>query len=313
MVYTFKNSMNKLKILFSVLLISLACCSYAMTRNFMVQQDTSNVKASIRVNTLIANKNFKGLISFCEKEIENLLSQPKTDSLEIAQLYQYQGKAQYNLMNYLECVKSDEAGLRYCNNTEEGRLLKGRLYSDKASAENYLHRSKSMFNSTLNAIKYLKSANEPDFDYIITSYRFLSEQCAYQGNTLEAKMYLRRAERLYEENKRHIDSTLKNLDGTVFRYDIVLLYSKIYQLYRYGINKQDSLEIVNSVRKFEDIVNAPDFDVENNGIYYTTALNHVGDWYASRKPEAQTTAKDIETALRYLNKSIHLVDKQGYP
>lgn len=280
---------------------------------FLQQQDSTQIKASHTASDLFVNSKYKELIRFCDTEINKLLKQTPIDSLEIAELYQYQGKAHYDLTNYLECIKSDEAGIKYCNDTETGRLLKGRLYSDKASAENYTGKKRQTFNSTLNAIKYLRSLDEPDYDYLITSYRFLSEQCAYFGNKDDAKMYLRRAENLYDQHKTHLDSITKNKDGSVFRYDIILLYSRVYQLYKYGKTKQDSLEIADCVKKFENFHSSLEFSIKNEGIYYSTALNHVGDWYASRKPEPQTTPKDIEKALYYLNTSIDLVENKGYP
>ena len=187
------------------------------------------------------------------------------------------------------------------------------MYSDKASAYNYTEKDKATFNTTLNAIKYLRSVKNIDYDYLITSYRYLSEQCAYNGNYDDAKQYLRQAETLYKNNKKAVDSATIDSDGNSARYDLILLYSKIYQLCAYSDNRKDSIQIVQSINSFEKFHNASDFKIKTGGIYYVTALNHVGNWYASRKPEALTTKEDLEKAHYYLDKSIDYIENKGYP
>ena len=296
------------------LILLINCLGFTFTSNSLIkyQQDTLQLKASDKASQLLkANKN-EELLAFCKNEILKLLKAPVKDSIEIAALYKYQGKSQYQLQNYLECIKSTIKGIKFCSDTEEGRLLKGQLYSDKASAENYAGKDKGTFNSTLNAIKYLTSVKQPDYDYLITSYRYLSEQCAYHGNFDDAKRYLRQAEEIYTNHKKEVDLAVTRADSYRYKYDIILLYSKVYQLYKYGKAGLDSLEMVKSISKFEKLHKKSDFNVEHDGVYYTTALNHIGDWYASRKPEAKTTKLDLEKALFYIDKSIFLVENKGY-
>ena len=160
--------------------------------SFLLQDvDSLNINSSDKASQLLFRKKYDSLLLFCGAELSKLLDAPQKDSLEIAQLYKYQNKAHYQLGDYLEAIKNAELALDYCTNSEEGRLLKGQLYSDKASSENYAGKSRSNFNSTLNAIKYLTSVRNLDYDYLITSYRYVAEQCAYHGNIDDANMYMR--------------------------------------------------------------------------------------------------------------------------
>ena len=282
--------------------------------NFVVQNvDSLKLNPSDKASQLLFQKKYDSLLIFCQLELSKLLEASRKDSLEIAKLYKYQNKAYYQLGDYLEAIKNAKSGLDYCStNTEEGRLLKGQLYSDKASSENYTGKDRSTFNSTLNAIKYLTSVQNPDYDYLITSYRYVSEQCAFHGNIDDAKMYMRRAEDLYFDNKEVIDKMVTDASGYRHKYEIILAYSKIYQLYQYGKSPSDSLALIETFRSLESNSKATDFDIKRDGIYYTTALNHIGDWYASRKPEKETTQEDLLAASSYINRSIDLVENKGY-
>ena len=282
--------------------------------NFVIQNvDSLKINPSDKASQLLFQKKYDSLLLFCELELSKLLEASRKDSLEIAQLYKYQNKAHYQLGDYLEAIKNAKSGLDYCTtNTEEGRLLKGQLYSDKASSENYTGKDRSTFNSTLNAIKYLTSVQNPDYDYLITSYRYVSEQCAFHGNIDDAKMYMRRAEDLYFDNKEVIDKMVTDASGYRHKYEIILAYSKIYQLYQYGKSPSDSLALIDTFKRLETYSQGTDFDKKRDGIYYTTALNHIGDWYASRKPEKETTQEDLLAASSYINRSIDLVENKDY-
>ena len=296
------------------LVVFINCIGFANAFNSPLksQQDTLQVKPSYKASQLLEAGKKEEVIAFCKTEIPKLLKVPVIDSLEVAELYKYQNKAHYQLEDYLESVKALEKAITFCNDSEAGRLLKGQLYSDKASAQNYSGKDRGIFNSTLNAVKYLRSVKNVDYDYLITAYRYLSEQCAYNGNFDDAKRYLRQAEELYINNKEEGDRAVTQADGYRYKYDIILLYSKVYQLYKYGKTREDSLAIVRSIDHFERLHKISDFNKVHDGVYYTTALNHIGDWYASRKPEAFTTKKDVEKAHYYIDKSIDLVGNKGY-
>ncbi|MBC2843646.1 CHAT domain-containing protein [Winogradskyella flava] len=304
--------MNFKLTLLLVVLINCSVSAVTIKSSLKFQQDTLVIKPSYKASQLLESGKKEELIAFCKTEIPKLLKVPVIDSLEIAELYKYQNKAHYQLEEYLESLKVLDKAIKFCNDTEAGRLLKGQLYSDKASAYNYTEKDKATFNSTLNAIKYLRSVKKPDYDYLITSYRYLSEQCAYHGNFDDAKQYLRQAEALYRNNKKEVDVAVTRPDGYRFKYDIILLYSKIYQLYQYGKTVEDSIEIEKSIDKFEVLHKMPDFHKEHDGVYYTTALNHIGDWYASHKPEAETAIQDLEKAHYYIDKSLDLIENKDY-
>lgn len=306
--------MIKLSRIIFVLFLFITVSGFAKATPRILQQDLDSLKISPsdKASELLFQKKYDSLFLFCKVELSKLLNASKKDSLEIAYLYQYQNKAHYQLGDYLQAIKYTKLGLDYCNNTEEGRLLKGQLYSDKASSESYTGKDRSTFNSTLNAIKYLSSVENPDYDYLITSYRYVSEQCAYHGNNDDAKLYMRRAEDLYNENKDVIDKMVTDASGYRYKYEIILAYSKIYQLYQYGKSTSDSLALLETFKRLESYSKATDFDIKRDGIYYTTALNHIGDWYASRKSENETTEEDLSAASSYINESIDLVENKDY-
>ena len=130
-----------------ILLVLLNCFGFSITINgpLKFQQDTLAIKPSYRASQLLEADKSEEVLVFCKTEISKLLKATIIDSLEIAELYKYQNKAYYKLQDYSESIKIIDKAIPYCNNSEAGRLLKGQLYSDKASAYNYTNKNKAVF------------------------------------------------------------------------------------------------------------------------------------------------------------------------
>ncbi|MGB5982021.1 MAG: CHAT domain-containing protein [Nonlabens sp.] len=283
----------------------------AINHPISIQQDSTFVKLSDQVEQLYKSNQLKEVLSFCKKELPELIK--ANDSLEIAWLSYYKVETQGRLKDYLETIKTAEEGIKFSPNNEVGLEIKGILYYKKAYAEdqlNYLKRSlKSMQKSSV-LLSQLKNSND---DYVIGAYSFLSNTAAYNGNLEEAQRYLRLAEKTYWNNKKEMDLARTEPDGNYDRYEVILPYKKTYILYKQGKTKKDSIEIERLVNTFEMLHAAPEFNAMYERVYYTTALNHVGDWYGTHKPDSLTTTADLEKAHYYLDKSIELVQDRGYP
>ncbi|CAL2077267.1 CHAT domain-containing protein [Tenacibaculum sp. 190524A05c] len=255
------------------------------------------------------------LITYSDKVLKSIKIQTSEDSLMIAKLYYYTSKANYELGEYLASIKSSNNGIRYTTNSNEGIEYKGRLYADRAWPESKLFQSKKSIESLKKGIDFLanlSTISDAALDYTVNSYVLLSSELAYFGNLKEAQYYLRLAEKLYLKNKEALDKIKVDGNGNYHRYEIVLLYRKVYLLYKLGKTKKDSIELVNTIEKLEIEKNSKKFNV-NERVYYSTALNHIGDWYLSHKEDSLITKEDVKAGTYYVDKSLDLILNQNYP
>jgi len=276
-------------------------------------QDSTRIKSSAKAEQLLKERQYDSLIQFCKRELPKVLNKNQKDSIEIAWLSYYQFEAQYKQRDFLESLKSADLGIRYCSNIEEGLNQKGILYYKKAYAEKALAFIKRASKSMLEASRILSELKQPNHDYIIGAYNFLSQNAAYYGDLEDALRYLRLSENMYLQHKKELDLARTEPDGNYDRYEVILPYKNIYVLYKQGKTESDSLQIEHYIHRLDDLHQQPEFNDMYERVYYTSALNHVGDWYASRKSEALTTEADLKMAHQYLDKSIDLIENKGYP
>lgn len=276
------------------------------------QQDTI-VSPSIQTlwktaSALNNTKKYDSLLHYLATHIHKVTPKTAKDSLDVADLYFYQCEGNYYTQNYLESIKSIDKGLPYCATilSDRGIHIKGVLYYKKAYRESSLNFEKRAKNSMKTAIDYLATEYEKSLDYLVDAYVFLSSQAAYHGNLAEAKMYIRLAENVYKKNRQFLDNARED------RYEVVLAYRKAYLLYKLAKKKEDSLELTKVVKKLDELQALPTFNKQER-IYYSTAMNHVGDWYISHKADSLTTEEDVKLGNYYLDKSINLIENKNYP
>ncbi|MEM6722228.1 MAG: CHAT domain-containing protein [Bacteroidota bacterium] len=290
-------------------------CTYATATNSRFSQNQpqdSVTTPSIQIlwetsNALNNTKQYDKLLDYLEKHLNNVQPKTEKDSLDVADLYYNQFEGNYYTRNYLESIKSANNGLPFCvkNKSKRGIHNTGVLYYKRAYGESGMNFAKRAKLSMKTALNYLSDDYELDLDYLVDAHVFLSSQSAYHGNIKDAKRYIRLAYKTYQNNKTYLDKTRPD------RYEIVLAYREAYLLYKLAKTKEDSLALTKVVERLDDLHASPEFN-EHEQIYYTTALNHVGDWYISHKHDSLTTAKDIEAGSFYLDKSIDLVENKQY-
>lgn len=258
-------------------------------------------------NALQNTKQYTELLAFLEKHIKNVQPKNEKDSLDVADLYYNQFQGYYYTKSYLESVKSADKGIPYCGNGKSKRAKhnKGVLFYKRAYGEAGLGFAKRAKMSMKTALEYLSEDNELSLDYLVDAHVFLSSQAAYHGNLPDAKRNIRLAYKTYEKHRKYLDRA--RLD----RYEVVLAYREAYLLYKLAKSKEDSLEVVNVVNKLNSLQASTKFN-KHEYIYYSTGLNHIGDWYVSHKHDSLTTPKDLEKGFYYLNKSIDLVENKNY-
>ncbi|WP_430409789.1 CHAT domain-containing protein [Kordia sp.] len=310
----------KLHIITFVRIVSLLCvlCIYSSVEatNIRFQdgekQDTLSTPAIHTLwktaNALYNTNAFQKLSNYLNSHINNVNPKTERDSLDIADLYYYQFEVTYKEKKYLESVNSIQKGLPFCatNTSKRGIHIKGALYYKKAYGESSLNFAKRAQNSMKTAIEFLSSDYNPNLDYLVDAYVFLSSEAAYYGNLTDAKRYIRLAKNVYANHREFLDK--KRLD----RYEIVLAYREAYLLYKRAKTKEDSLQLTNVVQKLNELQASPKFN-KHERIYYSTAMNHVGDWYISHKADSLTDEKDLELGNYYLDKSIDLIENKNYP
>ncbi|WP_298512546.1 CHAT domain-containing protein [uncultured Kordia sp.] len=258
-------------------------------------------------NALHNTKQYSELLIFLDKHLKNITPKNEKDSLDVADLYYNQFQGHYYTGNYLESIKSANKGIPYCGNATSKRAKhnKGVLLYKRAYGESGMDFAKRAQVSMKTALEYLSEDYDLSLDYLVDAYVFLSSQAAYHGNLAEAKRNIRLANKTYQNNKEYLDKARK--DG----YEIVLAYREAYVFYKLAKTKKDSLEFVKIINKLNKLKALPTFN-KHQEVYYTTAMNHVGDWYISHKHDSLLTPKDMEAGSYYLDKSIDFVENKKY-
>ncbi|EDP95593.1 CHAT domain-containing protein [Kordia algicida OT-1] len=259
-------------------------------------------------NALNNTKQYDTLLAFLEKHLKNVQPKTEKDSLDVADLYYNQFEGYYNTGKLLKSIQSTNKGMLFCGKatSPRGNHIKGVLYYKRAYAESSLNFAKRAKNTMKTAIDYLSKDYDDNLDYLVDAYVFLSSAAAYHGNAADAKRYIRLAKKTYQNNKKYLDK--KRLDN----YEIVLAYREIYVYYKHAKSSEDSLALTKVVKKLHELQALPTFN-KHERIYYSTAMNHVGDWYVSRKHDSLTTKKDVQLGSYYLDKSIDLIENKDYP
>ncbi len=268
----------------------------------VLQGDTLPDDIGTKAGQLFTAQNYQNLVVFCDNKLDEYVNQVPVDSLKVIDLYNYKAKAQHQLGEHLAVMKTVEAGMTYCPDNPEGRRHKAYFYSYLATATHYAGKPKLNYNASLTALQLLSKLDPPDYDHLISVYRYLSQASVYHGHVDDGIRYLRQAVSTYELNRTEVD----------YSYDFTLLYSQVYQLCHFAKTEADSVQIAESAAQFETLRRVPNFDKVNDGIYYTTALNHIANWYATKQPEATLSSKDLELAHRYIDHVIDLVSNEGY-
>ncbi|MEM6684498.1 MAG: CHAT domain-containing protein [Bacteroidota bacterium] len=258
-------------------------------------------------NALNNTKQYDKVLTYLDTHLKYVQPKNEKDSLDVADLYYNQFEANYYTGKYLESIKSTEKGLPYCerSTSDRGIHIKAVFYYKRAYGESRLNFAKRAKLSMKTALEYLTDTYEDDLDYLVDAYVFLSSQSAYHGNFPDAKRYIRLAHKTYQKHKDFLDKARPD------RYEIVLAYREAYLYYQLAETPQDSLELVKVVKKLDALHDSPKFNASEQ-VYYTTALNHVGDWYVSHKHDSLITVKDLEVGSFYLDKSIDLVKNKNY-
>lgn len=246
------------------------------------------------------------------KELKNKKLQSSKDSLILAQLYLYQFIDLHKEKKTINNLSSIDNGILACPKSQKGDSLKAVFYNKKAYLESELGFSMKSYKSILTSLKLLEKIDNPNSGYVMGAYLLLSNKNAYFGNFEQAKHYMRLAEKTYAKNKTFIDQNTWQLNGNNHRLGVIAKYRKIYMLWKLSKNSNDSLSIINTMNSLEKMHNQSNFHKEER-IYYSTALNHIGDWYITHKHDSLTTFKDISTGLNFLFKAQNLTEKEKYP
>ena len=285
---------------------------YFTTR--ITQQDslTDLDQLEKKVETIYYNGNYEKVIQLSDSILKKVEPKSAKDSLRIAKLYYHKFESYYKLKDYQSSINATNNGLDVYPVFFETSDLKAILYYKRAYAEKSLNRYLKSRESMLKSIEILESHKNPNLDYLIGGYLFLSTDEAYHGNLKEAQRYVRLAEKRYKRNKDQIDKAREGVNGENDRYEVMLPYRKMYLLYSLGKTTQDSTEFEIELAKLKHLKNQPEFGIKYESIYYTQALNHYASWLIKRGESHPQSHKHLEKALLLLNEVIYLVEEKGY-
>ncbi len=309
------DRLGKMNIILLLFLFSTLRVSAAQSLFFQAPSDsttTTFTEMEIAAKGLLDAQAYDTLLVFCDERLALHEQMGMRDSNEIAMLYYYQFEAQYYLKDFLGSIESAKAGVAYCPPTEEGAEIKGVLYYKRAYSENELGYFKRSAKSMQRSIDIWHELSQPNLDYLVGGYIFLSSSSSSNGHLEEAMRYLRLAEKVYFENKESLDQLRADADGNGHRYEVILKYYQINLLYKRAESTADSLMLLQLMEGLTQLHKQPEFSVHEQ-VYYSTSLNHVGTWYLEHKADSLLSAEDIQMGLKYINASIDLIEKKAYP
>jgi CHAT domain-containing protein len=297
----------KSKILFCFFLASLGFNSTSL----FAQKIESNITIK-KLKELYRLNKLDSVISLSGEVLQNLKSKASKDSLLFAKLYLYEFMALHRTNKSIKNRASINKGISYCPQSNTGDSLKAVFYNKKAYLENELEFGMKSYKSILSSVKLLEKLPNPNHGYLMGAYLLLSNKNSFYGNFEQAKRYMRLAEGIYDKNKAEIDRDTWELNGNHHRLGVIAKYRKIYMLSGLSETPKDSLALVNTMKALDEMHRQPSFHKEER-IYYSTALNHIGNWFVSHKHDSLTRPKDISAGLNYLLKAHYLTDEKGYP
>jgi CHAT domain-containing protein len=297
----------KSKIVFCFFLVSLGFNSYSL---FAQTKQSKNIIKQLRELYYLDKPD--SVVSLSGKALQGLNSKTPKDSLLIAKLYLYEYMGLHKTNKSIHNISSILKGISYCPQSNTGDSLKAVFYNKKAYLENELGSTMKSLKSIRSSLKLSEETTNPNPGSIMGAYLLLSNQNAYYGNFDHARHYMRLAEDVYAKNKTLIDNNTWELNGNYHRLGVIAKYRKIYMLWKLSKDSKDSLMLLNTMNDLEKMHGQLDFHKEER-IYYSTALNHVGDWLISHNHDSLTTSKDVSLGLNYLLKALHLTEEKKYP
>ena len=295
----------KSKILFGFFVIHLGFNFYSIS----AQTKTSNTIIK-RLSKLYRLNESDSVISLSGKYLKDLNSKSSKDSLLFAKIYLYEFMGLHKSNKSIKNITSLNNGILYCPQSQTGDSLKATLYNRKAYLESELGSGMKSYKNILSSLKLLENLPNANSGYLMGAYLLLSTEHVYYGNEEKAKYYMRLAEATYTKNKEEIDKNTWELNGNHHRLGVIAKYRKIYLFFK-SKNPENRLALLRTMADLEKMHNAPNFHKEET-IYYSTALNHLGDWLISHKHDSLTSQKDVSLGLNYLFKTNNLIENKGY-
>ena len=273
-----------------------------LTPSVIFAQVSNSSKLLKQLKELHIQEKYEDIVSLTNEALKKVTLTTQKDSLHRSKLLQYQllGLHKTTDIDYIPAVKKV---IQSCPQSASGDSLKAVLYNDKAYHEDQYISAAKGYRSILKSIKLLENLPNPNPGYLMGGYLLLSNTEAYYGNFDQAKYYMRLAEETYSKNKKYIDNSTWELNGNNHRMGVIAKYRKIYMYYKLAQNAEDSLVLINTMKSLEEMHNQPNFHKEER-IYYSTALNHVGDWFVSHE--------NVSLGLTYLHKALNYVENKKY-
>ena len=297
--------------LFFVLTLAANFATHASPQE--VKQDSTKISA--KVGALVEQAKYTEAVNLAEQGIAKQLGKSILDSLEIAKIYNEKVRALQKLQEGTRVKKNCDRGIAYCPNTQEGLNLKGVLYYKRAYPKgDMLLFELSNVRSMDKAVDILSQLEKPDWNFSLGGYRYLAEGMAHRGNYDSAERYHRLFANLYAKFLQDTIVSSEEMKQIITNYRMLVPYNKVNINYsRRGSSQKDSVKMMQALDALNKQHHSSTFDIVNEGIYYTHGLYCVADWYLIRKKGNEIGTKDIEQALKHINRAIQLVQQKQYP
>ncbi|MGD1947256.1 MAG: CHAT domain-containing protein [Croceivirga sp.] len=262
-------------------------------------------------------KEHQKLDSICTGYLHYVERSKEEKPTEIAEFYYYYGQAQYQFgydSQSADKRKYFEKSLSLCRmaiktiKKIEALELNGKLHYLKALVESGLS-MKTSEETMLKATDLFSNMKKPNVDFLTNAYSFLARSMIFRGEMDGAMRYFRLGEKVVD---RLIDQKGAKASSKLLSSKASLLYDKTYLIYYYGKTTKDSANLIETVNALR-LLHKSFKNKEREGIYLSTALNHVGDWLVSTEENNTSPEnKRLKLGLKYINESIDLVVNKGY-
>jgi len=284
---------------------------FCVNNSFLVAQTKEYKNILQKSRALYAQEKHSESLSLVQEALKKLKVNTSQDSLTRALFHLQEYIVPADNSDHIDYLSILKKGISYCPTSESADSLKAVFYNKKAYYESHHGSNMKSHRSILTSMKLLEGLQNPNPGYLMGGYLLLSTNHSYFGNFEKARQSMRMAEDIYAKNKQEIDASTWELNGNHHRLGVIAKYRKIYMLWNLSESSKDSLTLVQTMETLEDMHRQPDFHEEER-VYYSTALNHIGDWFVSHNIDSLTTEQDVTKGLQYLLKALDYVENKGY-
>lgn len=224
------------------------------------------------------------------------------DSLDIAKLYFYKGASEYYIQRFDASINSYNNGIQFCPPNDAGINYKAELLYERAFSQFELGDYLNAHESSKEAALVMHTAENPNYDYLLSIYCDVAGSAATLGFQEEANNYLNKAKELYTIHQNKISTNTGEASKPVlFAYKAIEIINC-----KTTLNASDIVQIQQHIQDLEKLQRQNSFNTTEKRMY-AVSLNFLGDAYLRTET---STVSDYNRALLVINKASKVIPKK---